>query len=324
MLIQIPYTELLDQKVLEFDLYEAGGEQIYQAGTFITINELKNWKNKALYRSLSDLPIDHEGYEFEIDNTPLTEAQQQEVQIEDHQAPIYGAELTHQFLHSMRYFFNALNRGAAPDIALCEVIRDKLIAEITTKVEQVHFLTQLRVRDAYTYSHTMDVSAVSIALAIKAGFSPKEVREIALAAIIHDLGKIMIPKAIMFKPTRLTEKEFEVMKLHPALGYKMIKEDFQLPEHIALPALEHQEMYGGGGYPQNLKGDEIHPYSQIVKIADVYDALTSKRPYKEAIPSSKAINIMLSEGAKSFNPDLLALFVDLANHHAAPKLHLAS
>lgn len=74
-------------------------------------------------------------------------------------------------------------------------------------------------------------------------------------------------------------------------------------------------MYNGGGYPQDLRGDQIHPYSHLVKIADVYDALTSKRPYKESIPSAKAIKIMLSEGDKSFHPELLAQFVKLSNYH---------
>jgi HD-GYP domain-containing protein (c-di-GMP phosphodiesterase class II) len=119
----------------------------------------------------------------------------------------------------------------------------------------------------------------------------------------------------MFKPTRLTEKEFQVMQLHPGFGYKMITETLRLPENIARPALEHQEMYGGGGYPQGLKGDEIHPYSHVVKIADVYDALTSKRPYKESIPSTKAIKIMLSEGEKSFHPELMGKFLQLCNYH---------
>lgn len=315
---------------LPFDLYDANGEKMLPAGVILSAKDLGALKQFGLFRYPVQKPIIEEGHEFPCleNNTGLSDAemlrrQYLEKEQEDALPSLFGETISTHFLPSMQYFFQNLRRGATPDIALCEITRDKLIAEITTKFDQVHQLTQLRVRDHFTYSHTMDVSAISIALAIKAGFEPKEVREIGLAALIHDLGKMMIPKSIMFKPTRLTEREFEVMKLHPGLGYKIIKEMLKLPEYIALPALEHQEMYGGGGYPNNLTGEEIHPYSQVVKVADVYDALTSKRPYKEAIPSSKALKIMISEGAKSFNPKLLEAFIEISNYHEETRYSLA-
>jgi HD-GYP domain-containing protein (c-di-GMP phosphodiesterase class II) len=219
-------------------------------------------------------------------------------------------------IHSLQAFQHALQGGHAPDVALCETIRDSLVSELTQRIDQLQYLSQLRVRDPFTYSHTLHVSALSVALGMKVGLNQHEVQAIGLASILHDLGKLFIPKPIMFKTSRLTEKEFEVMKLHPGIGYRIIRDQLKLSDAIARPALEHQEMWGGGGYPQNLKGNEIHPYSQIVKIADVYDALTSRRPYKDAIPSAKALAIMLSEGEKSFNPEYMEAFLTLANHEA--------
>ncbi|MBY0403609.1 MAG: HD-GYP domain-containing protein [Cyanobacteria bacterium] len=256
----------------------------------------------------------HEGVGFEGSDTTLTPEEIQTGNQEHALDTIYGEETNRLLFTSMGDFWQRVEKGDSPDIALCELIRDKMVSELTHKIEQVQVLTQMGVRDHYTYSHTLHVSALSIALGIKAGLSKKEIQDIGLAAILHDLGKYRIPKHIMFKPNRLTEQEFEVMKLHPGFGYQIIKEDLKLPEHIARPALEHQEMHSGGGYPQNLSGNEIHPLSQIVKIADVYEALTAKRPYKNPIPSSKAIEIMLSEGSKSFNPELLDMFVTLANY----------
>jgi HD-GYP domain-containing protein (c-di-GMP phosphodiesterase class II) len=327
LFVKVPLNELSGLNTLEFSLYTLAGERLYPAGTLLTDDLRQHLKMQSLYRDSRDLPLasaleplslpstdyfNHEGHIFEF-TAGLTPAEAEDARQENTSEPLLSEDMTQAFLGSIGYFWQRLQKGASPDIALCEVARDKLIAEVTSQVDQIQYLSQVRVRDEYTYSHILDVTALSIALAIKAGFGKQEVKEIALAAILHDLGKLMIPRNIMFKTGRLSEKEFEVMQLHPGLGYKVIKEVLRLPEPIALPALQHQEMYGGGGYPLGLKGDEIHPYSHLVKIADVYDALTSKRPYKESIPSSKAIKIMLSEGAKSFQPELLAQFVQLSN-----------
>lgn len=317
MFVKVPFDELAYASVLEYNLYSLSGDLLYEAGLPLESENLAEFRGQSLYRHAHDLPktdsVDHEGYLFRF-TAGLSEQERQDWALEQASESLLSGETATSFLSSVGYFWQRLQKGAPPDIALCEVARDKLISEVTSKVDQLHYLSQVRVRDEFTYSHILDVTALSIALAIKAGFSKVEVREVALAAILHDLGKLAIPRNIMFKPSRLTEKEFQVMQLHPGLGYKMITEVLRLPEHIARPALEHQEMYGGGGYPQGLKGDEIHPYSHLVKIADVYDALTSKRPYKESIPSAKAIKIMLSEGEKSFHPEFLAQFVKLSNY----------
>lgn len=328
MFVKVAFNELAGGNALEFSLYTQTGELLYPAGTPMESRVKETLRAQSIYRHSLELPktmstgapvlpesdfFNHEGHLFEFP-AGLTDDEASDAQAETLSEPLLSRELTQAFLGSVGYFWQRLQKGASPDIALCEVARDRLIAEVTSQVDQIQYLSQVRVRDEFTYSHILDVTALSIALAIKVGFSKREIKEIALAAILHDLGKLMIPRNIMFKTGRLSEKEFEVMQLHPGLGYKVIKEVLRLPEHIALPALEHQEMFGGGGYPQGLRGDEIHPYSHLVKIADVYDALTSKRPYKESIPSSKAVKIMLSEGEKSFHPELLAHFVQLSNY----------
>lgn len=316
MLIKV--NVLPQGETLPYDLYRINGELVVESGQPILPEVRKGLSHGSLYRDSHNLPgsdhINHEGQFFYF-QAALSQAERLELLEEASRPSIIQAESAHYFSGAIGQFLERLGRGATPDIALCEVARDKLISEVTDTVDQIQYLSQIRIRDDFTYSHILDVTVLSITLAMKAGFSPKEVQEIALAAILHDLGKLLIPKNIMFKPSRLSEKEFQVMQLHPGMGHKMIVDVLKLPEAIARPALEHQEMYGGGGYPQNLKGQEIHPYSHVVKIADVYDALTSKRPYKESIPSSKALQIMLSEGEKSFHPELLNQFSKLSNYH---------
>lgn len=318
MLIKVSLDELVDSPKLEFNLYGPNGNVLFPAGSDLPRGEIRQLRNTSIYRDFRSLPFNHEGLEFPLADAPMTAGERAQGLLENDLETIFDPESTRMLFNSIEGFWTKMAEGSTPDVALCELVRDKMVAELTCNVEQVHTLTQLRVRDAYTFSHTLHVAALSIALAIKVGMSDHEVREIGLAAILHDLGKFLIPKPIMFKPGRLTEKEFEVMKLHPGFGYNIIVNDLRLPEHIARPALEHQEMHGGGGYPQNLKGDEIHPYSQIVKIADVYEALTAKRPYKDPIPSTKAMQIMRSEVGKSFNPELLESFSELANFQEPP------
>ncbi|MBY0450784.1 MAG: HD domain-containing protein [Cyanobacteria bacterium] len=336
MLIAVSFDELLGSSRLGFDLYGCDGEVIYRSGYRLNDAELTEMKGLRLYRDQANLPKDFTGtpteyfeHEGVFMTMPVDSADDEKKRLvreafEQEQPGILDPALSDSFLKSMRYFLDGIRRGAAPDVALCELLADKLVCEVTTKADQLQYLSQMRVRDQFTYSHTMEVSALAVALAMKAGFGKKEIREIGLASIIHDLGKLLIPKRIMFKPGRLSEKEFEVMKLHPGLGYRIIRDSLKLSDDIARPALEHQEMFGGGGYPNNLSGNEIHPYSHIVKIADVYDALTSKRPYKEAIASQKAIKIMLSEGARSFHPELLAMFIEMANYHDESRFELVS
>lgn len=339
MLVKVALAEIDTEARLSFDLYAATGERLYLTGHQLSGRERDQLQAVSLYRNTAHLPVEilrsdevpnnyeawfpHEGHLIHFPEAILTPAEREQLAFEDSMDPIYGPELEKSFISSIHFFWQKMARGATPDIALCEVISEQLIAQVANNADHIHYLSQIRVRDQYTYSHILDVTSLSIALAIKAGFGKKEIKEIALSAILHDLGKLLIPKSIMFKPTRLTEKEFQVMKLHPELGYRILKDEMKLPDQICRPALEHQEMYSGGGYPQNIKGSEIHPYSHVVKIADVYDALTSKRPYKESIPSTKAIKIMLSEGDKSFHPELLAHFVQLANYndHAEDLAH---
>jgi len=314
----VSYEELAVSEKLEYNLYAMSGEQLYEAGEAMGAECLEKLRQTTLYRDANALPridtFNHEGYIFHFASKTLP-GDRAAAMAEANAPNLLADDTVETGILAIEEFMQRLKRGATPDIALCEVARDKLISEVTSKVDQIQYISQVRVRDEFTYSHILDVTALAIALATKIGFSPKEVQEIALAALLHDLGKLLIPRDIMFKPSRLTEKEFKVMQLHPELGYNIIRDVLRLPEHIARPALEHQEMYGGGGYPQGLKGNEIHPYSHLVKIADVYDALTSKRPYKESIPSFKAIKIMLSEGEKSFHPEYLEQFIKLCNYH---------
>lgn len=146
------------------------------------------------------------------------------------------------------------------------------------------------------------------------GLSDQEIMDIALASIMHDVGKIAIPDAILNKPGRLTPEEFEIMKTHTTQGGELLKKIPQMRDHEAFRyaydiAVHHHERYDGRGYPDGLKGDEISLWAQIVSLADVYDALTSKRIYKDAFQVDEAIQMMKDGKCGVFNPGLLEIFL---------------
>lgn len=146
------------------------------------------------------------------------------------------------------------------------------------------------------------------------GMTQEEIDQIGLAAVMHDVGKIAIPDAILNKPGRLTAEEFEIMKTHTTQGSILLSHIPQMREHAAYTyaydiALHHHERWDGRGYPEGLKGDDISIWAQIVSIADVYDALVSKRVYKEAFGFDKAVQMICDGECGVFNPKLLSCFL---------------
>ena len=162
------------------------------------------------------------------------------------------------------------------------------------------------------------------------GLDEHHIEQIALASIMHDVGKIAIPDAILNKPGKLTAEEFEIMKTHTTQGAQLLERIPQLRENEAYAyacdiARHHHERWDGGGYPDGLKGDEISPWAQIVSLADVYDALSCKRVYKDAFPREKVLEMIRSGACGVFNPRLLEDFFsveeDLAKLYHHPQKH---
>ena len=148
------------------------------------------------------------------------------------------------------------------------------------------------------------------------GLDSEEIEEIALASILHDVGKIAVPDAILNKPGRLTAEEFEIMKTHTVQGGALLDRIPQLRRHGAYRyatdiARHHHERWDGGGYPDGLKGDEISLWAQAVSLADVYDALSCKRVYKDAFPRERVLEMIRNGECGVFNPQLLECFFSI-------------
>jgi putative nucleotidyltransferase with HDIG domain len=172
-------------------------------------------------------------------------------------------------------------------------------------------LVQLKEFDQYTTTHSLNVSVLTMALAEYLGLGAKDVRAFGVAGLLHDLGKVRIPKEILTKPGRLTDDEWEVMKKHPADGARIIVESDRMLDLAAVVAYEHHIMINGGGYPSLHFHRECHQASKLVHICDVYDALRTNRPYRDAWEAEAALRFIESRVKTDFDPDLVNSFSEM-------------
>ncbi len=211
-------------------------------------------------------------------------------------------------------------------------ILEEKVRERTKDLEQsrkeiIHRLGRAsEYRDNETGLHIIRMSKYSQLLAQKMGFNPNDSEMILSASPMHDLGKIGIPDCILLKPGRLTKEEFDTMKQHAQMGADILdKTDSELLEMARIIALTHHEKWDGSGYPRGLKGEGIPLVGRIVAICDVFDALTSERPYKKAWPIEQAVSEIRSQRGKHFDPEVVDNFlailpdiVKIKNEYAEP------
>jgi len=165
--------------------------------------------------------------------------------------------------------------------------------------------------DFYTYTHSVNVGVISLMLAktLFAGSDAHDLQELGAGFFLHDLGKIRVPNEIINKPGRLTEEEMQRMRIHPYQGYKILEEAGALTEECRIIVMQHHENMDGTGYPRRLMAEQIHLYGRICGIADVYDALTAERSYKQAMKPFEALRLMRDQMQHRFEPKLFEVFV---------------
>ena len=175
------------------------------------------------------------------------------------------------------------------------------------------------VKDKYTNGHSFRVAEYTKMFAEKMGYSKDELDDIHRIALLHDIGKISTPIDILNKPGKLTDDEFKIMKQHAANGYEILKGITVMP-NLALGAGYHHERIDGKGYPRGLKGDEIPEIAQMIAVADCLDAMTSTRPYRKAMPLSKAISIITEISGTQLSSKVVDVFLQLVEEGAFDEL----
>ena len=183
-----------------------------------------------------------------------------------------------------------------------------MIQDVATRSTLASLFTSLQSKDDYTYRHMIAVGALATLIGKWMNMDANDLMQLTTAAVLHDVGKMLIPESILNKPGKLTPEEFEEMKRHTVLGYEMLQKTPEVNERQALVALQHHERMDGGGYPYGITGEKIDLYSRIVAVADVFHAMTSNRVYRKASPFYEALFQLEKYSFNALDPEITLVF----------------
>ncbi len=222
---------------------------------------------------------------------------------------VISEELRSETTKCIRSLFVCVEKDTVPvNINSISNRVENIVEELLQHKNMMVNMIDLKVFDDYTYSHSVNVAVLSIIVGVTMGLNKKELTKLGLGALLHDIGKVFIDKDIINKPGKLTSEEFDSIKMHSKLGYEYVRDRFQLPVKSYIAVLDHHERYDGSGYPNKKMGDEISDFGKMVALADVYDALTSERPYRKALPPSEAMEYIMGNSQVHFDPELVDVF----------------
>ncbi|CAN7431448.1 HD-GYP domain-containing protein [Rhizobacter sp. LjRoot28] len=205
--------------------------------------------------------------------------------------------------------FSQARLGRAIDAEECLPLVDEIASSVWRNPGAMVSLARLKTHDDYTYMHSVAVCALMIALSRQLGADEQETRLAGLAGLLHDMGKAAMPLDVLNKPGRLTDDEFRVIKSHPERGFEMLREGGTAPVAVLDVCLHHHEKMDGSGYPRGLVGEQISRMARMGAVCDVYDAITSNRPYKAGWDPAEAIRKMAEWRGGHFDDAVFQAFV---------------
>lgn len=209
----------------------------------------------------------------------------------------------------INHMMQNVREGKEINVREAKALVTDLANDIVENPTALIWLTQLKNRDEYTSIHSLNVCILALFFGRSLQLGNQQLNELGLGALLHDIGKLRVPLEILNKPGALTDEEFDIMKKHTTDGYNLLKDK---PE-ISQPSLDiiqhHHERIDGEGYPYGLENEQIGLYSKIVKIVDVYDAVTSKRIYHNEVPPYVALNCIYSDRNTAFDEKLVQQFL---------------
>ncbi|MBP6900828.1 MAG: HD-GYP domain-containing protein [Burkholderiaceae bacterium] len=219
-----------------------------------------------------------------------------------------AARVTQRSREVMSGLFQEARLGHALDTEHCLPLVDQITSSVVRNPGALISLVRLKTADDYTYMHSVAVCALMVALGKQMGMDDEACRVAGLAGLLHDLGKAAMPLEVLNKPSRLTEDEFAIIRTHPERGHEMLLEARGAPESALDVCLHHHERIDGHGYPHRLPGEALTQLARMGAICDVYDAITSNRPYKVGWDPAESISRMASWKGH-FDTDIFRSFV---------------
>lgn len=221
------------------------------------------------------------------------------ISIETHQQAISAvSEMTKQ-----------VSSGGKIDMKSVEKVTSDILDNILGDDEAALNLLNIQDFDDYTYTHSVNVAAISLLIGSKMGLSKKDILTLGQGALMHDLGKIKTPLSILNKAGKLTDEEFIIMKKHAIQTHEILTDNHGMSAEIINAAGQHHEKFDGGGYPFGYEGENINYLARIISIADVYDALTTSRVYRKAMLPAEAVKIIIAGSGTHFDSIIISTFL---------------
>ncbi|MGN2370313.1 HD-GYP domain-containing protein [Clostridium cagae] len=298
----IPIECVKKDTILGKTIYDSEGRILLKKGVKLT--QLLIQKIKHL--SILSIYIIDEYSDYEIEDIIKPELRQKAIKIlKETFNDIQRISSLHSFekfsienysKHELKYFENI------------STISEELLDNILSNKNLLISLVDIKSMDNYTYQHSVNVAVLSLVLGISLKLPKRKLIQLCSGALLHDIGKTFIDKDIILKPGKLTPEEFDIIKTHPEKGYYFLGDLYSINSNSKSIILQHHERVDGLGYPYGLSGDKINYMAKIVSIADVYDALTSDRPYKRAMCPGDALEYIMSNSGTFFDYEMVKVF----------------
>ena len=253
----------------------------------------------------------------EVETEEAVDAElQEEVAVHRDIAPVSAqqelaraAKICNQSRAAVLSMFEEARMGKTVDSGGAKQLVQEIADSVSRNPGALISLARLKTADDYTYMHSVAVCAMMVALAKQLGLNEEETRSAGLAGLMHDLGKAAMPMSVLNKPGKLTEAEFSIIKTHPEEGYRLLQNGGGADPVVMDVCLHHHEKMDGSGYPHGLKGDEISLFAKMGAVCDVYDAITSNRPYKAGWDPAESLRKMAEWASGHFDGKVFQAFV---------------
>jgi putative nucleotidyltransferase with HDIG domain len=303
----VSINNLTPGMVISEDVYSYQGQCLAKQNTPVTLQLIEHLKFYQI-ASVCIFPEDHGNRTADTSMTRRMETYSQRVR----KSPEFR-KFKKNYTQKVSFMKENINNFITKDEDLnVDQLLDEtlnLFGENSTTISMFDMLHNMRQIDDSTYAHSVNVALICRLIGKWKNFSEKDMDTLTLCGLLHDIGKSKIPNEIIGKPGKLTDSEYEEIKKHPVIGYNLIK-NLNLDQRIKNAVLFHHERFDGHGYPFGLTGSEIDDFTSIVSIADVYDAMTANRCYRDGLCPFEVITIFENEGLTQFNPKYILTFLE--------------
>lgn len=253
--------------------------------------------------------VDAENISIQTANLPEPVLPKKIVRVSTAQEMARAAKICVNTKQAVMSMFEEARMGKSVDVGGARQLVDEITDSVARNPGALISLARLKTVDSYTYMHSVAVCAMMVALAKQLRMSESDVRVAGLAGLMHDLGKALMPMEVLNKPGKLTDAEFKIIKSHPVEGHKLLLTGENVDEVVLDVCLHHHEKMDGSGYPKGLVGDAISIFAKMGAVCDVYDAITSNRPYKVGWDPAESLRKMAEWAKGHFDPLVFQAFV---------------